>query len=53
MVIEVAGDKRNVDVAALANRLAVVHCFEDGETARVLLHLAGESVEIARSLMAS
>ena len=53
VVIEVARDERNVDVAALADRLAVVHRFENGEAARMLLHLARESVEIARALVAA
>ena len=31
VVVEVAGDERDVDVAGLADRLAVVEGFEDGE----------------------
>ena len=53
VVIEMAGDKRNVDVAALANGLAVVHGFEHGEAARMLLHLAGQRVEIASAFVAA
>ena len=53
VVIKVARDERNIDVAALADGLAVVHRFENGETARMLLHLPGESVEIAGALMAA
>ena len=52
VVVEVAGDERDVDVAGLADGLAVVECFEDGELAGVLLHLAGERVEIAGALVA-
>ena len=53
MVIEVARDEGNVDVAALADGLAVVDGLEDGEAARVLLDLAREGVEIAGALMAA
>ncbi len=48
-----ARDERNIDVAALADGLAVVHRLEHREPARVLLHLPGESVEIARALVAA
>ena len=37
MVIEVANHKRNVDVTALADGLAVVDCFENGQASRVFL----------------
>ena len=47
------GDQRDVDVAALADGLAVVHGFKDGEAARVLLHQTGEGVEIAGALVAT
>jgi hypothetical protein len=43
----------NVDVAALADRLAVVHGFEHGQAARMLLDLAREGVEIARPLVSA
>ena len=52
MVVEVAGDERDVDVAGLADGLAVVHGLEHGEAARVLLDLAREGVEIAGALVA-
>jgi len=52
VVVEVAGDERDVDVAGLADGFAVVEGFEDGEAAGVLLDLAGEGVEIAGSLVA-
>ncbi len=52
MVVEVAGDERDVDVAGLADGLAVVHGLEHGEAAGVLLDLAGEGVEIAGALVA-
>ena len=47
VMIEMASDKRDVDVAGFADGLAVVERFEDGEAARVFLDLAGEGVEIA------
>ena len=53
MMIEMPRDERNVDVAALADRLAIVHRLENCQTPRVLLHLAGERIEIARALMAA
>ena len=46
-------DKGNVDVAALADGLAVVHRLQNRETARVLLHLPRQSIQIARALMAA
>ena len=52
VMVEVAGDQRDVDVARFADRLAVVQRLQHGEEALVLLHLAGERVEIARALMA-
>jgi len=51
MVVEMAGDERNVDVAALADRLAVVQRFQHGEQPAVALHQAGERVEIAGAAM--
>ena len=53
MVIEVADNQWNIDVAALANRLAVVHGLEHGEAAGVLLHGPRQSVEIASSCVRS
>ena len=47
VMVEVAGDERDVDVARLADRLAVVHRLEDGEQARVLLNLPRQRVEVA------
>ena len=47
VIVEVAGDQRDVDVARLADRLAVVQRLQHGEQARVLLDLAGNGVEIA------
>ena len=49
MMIEMPRDQRNIEVAALANRFSVVHGFEHGQAARVLLHLSGDSVQIASS----
>src|SRR5205807_6588264 len=45
MVIKMARDERNIDVAALANRFAVVHRLEHGEPARMLLHQPRYRVE--------
>ena len=46
VMIEMPRDQRNIEVAALANRFSVVHGFEHGQAARVLLHLSGDSVQI-------
>jgi hypothetical protein len=46
VVVEVARDERDVDVARLADRLAVVERLEHREQARVLLHLARDRVEV-------
>src|SRR5229473_7901113 len=53
MVIEMARHQRNIDVAALTNRLAVVECFEYREPARMLLHLPCQCIEVARTRMRS
>ena len=45
VVVEVAGDEGDVDVAGFADGLSVVEGFEDGEKSRVLLDLAGDGVE--------
>src|SRR5258708_1523371 len=51
MVIEMARHQRNIDVAALTNRLAVVESFENREPARMLLHLPRHRIEVARTRM--
>ena len=51
VVGEVAGDEGDVDVAALADRFAVVEGFKDGEEAGVFLGQAGEGVEVLRALV--
>src|SRR5690348_2274849 len=49
MVIEVAGDQGNIDVPALADGFAVVHGFQHGEAAGVLLHRPRQRVQVACS----
>src|SRR5581483_2735238 len=44
-------DQRNVDVAAFANRLSIVHCFQDGQSTRMPLHCARHCVQIPCALM--
>src|SRR4029077_18029455 len=51
VMVEMAGDQRNIDVAAFTNRLAVVKRFQDGEAARMLLHLTRQRVEKLGTLM--
>ena len=50
VVEEVRGDQRDVDVAGLANRLAVVEGLEHGEFAGALLDDARDAVEVLRAL---
>ena len=49
MIREVSRDEWNVDVARLANRLAVVDRLEHGEVTRVLLNAARDGVQPARA----
>lgn len=53
VVIEVPRHERNVQVARLADALAVVHRLDDGEQARMLLHHARERVEVLGPLVAA
>src|SRR5262249_55497380 len=48
VMIEVSRDQRDIDIAALADGLAIVQRLQNREAARVLLYLAREGVEIAR-----
>ena len=52
VMVEVAGDERHVDVAGLADRLAVVERLDHREEAAVLLDHAGDGVEVLGPLMA-
>ena len=47
VIVEVARQQRHVDIARLADRLAVVHRFEHGQQAVVLLDVAGDGVQVA------
>ncbi len=49
-MIEMAGDQRNVDVAQLADRLAVVDRFQNRQKALTLLHMARERIDMLRPL---
>ena len=51
MMVKMPGDEGNVDVAGLADRLAVVERFEHREEALALLRKPGEGVEIAGALV--
>jgi len=53
VVVEVPRHQRDVEVARLADRLAVVERLQHGQQARVLLDLAGERVEVARAAVAT
>ena len=52
VMIEVADDQRDVDVAALADRLAVVHRLQHGEEALALIQDAGDGIEVAGARVA-
>jgi hypothetical protein len=52
VVVEMPLCERHVDVARLADRLAVVEGFQHGEETGMLLQEAGERVEVFRALMA-
>ena len=51
MVIKMPRYQRDIDVAAFANRLAIVECFEHREPARMFLHLPGQRIQITRTRM--
>ena len=51
MEIEVALRKWDVDVAAFADRFAVVECFKHGKEAAVFLHKPRKGVKDARPAM--
>ena len=52
VMVEMAGHERDIDVAAFADRLAVIHGLEHGEEAAVLLDQAGDGIEIFAALIA-
>ena len=52
VVPEVGRGERDVDVAALLDRLARVHRFEDGELAAALLEDPGDPEQVLRPLLA-
>src|SRR6266516_4486733 len=47
VIVEVTRHERDIDVARLADRLAIVERLQDGEQARMLLYLARQGVEVA------
>ena len=51
MIIEMARDQGDVDIARFADGLAIVEAFDHGEQARVLLNVAGDGVNVARALV--
>ena len=52
VMIKMPGHQRHVDIAALADGLAVVHGLEHGEKAFALLDVAGQRIEMFRAGMA-
>ena len=52
-MIEMPRHQRNIDVAALANRLAVVHRFQHRQQPRMLLHQPRQRIQISRPRMRS
>ena len=53
VMVEMTLHQRNIDVAALADRLAVVECFEHRKEAAVLLQKARNGIEICRPARAT
>jgi hypothetical protein len=51
-MIEMAGDQRNVDIARLTDRLAIVDRFQNREKALPFLHMARERINMLRPLEA-
>ena len=52
MVVEMTSDQRDVDIAAFADRFAVVDGFQDGEEPCVLLDVTCQGVEVFGAFMA-
>ncbi len=52
VVVEMAVDQRDIDVAAFADRFAVVERLQHTEKTGMFLHQAGEGVEVFGALMA-
>jgi hypothetical protein len=52
MVVEMPDRQRNVGIARLADRLAVVEAFQNGKEPLALLQMAGDGVEITAALEA-
>ena len=52
VMVEMAGDQGNIDVARLANRLAVVDRLQDGKKALPLLHVTRQRIDMLRPLEA-
>src|SRR5215467_15921096 len=51
VMVEMAGYQRNIQIAAFTDGFAVVESLEYGEPARMLLHLASQRIEKARTLV--
>ena len=52
VMIEMAGDERNIDITGLTDRLAIVHRLEHRKEALALLDQSGNRVEMRRAAMA-
>ena len=51
MVIEMSHHSRNVRIAALAKRFAIVHAFQNSDQALMLLDVARNAVQSPRWIM--
>src|SRR5262249_26013476 len=51
VIVKMAPDQRDINIAALANRLAIVHRFQHCQPSRMLLYLPGHRIEVASSHM--
>src|SRR5690606_16787614 len=51
VVVEMAGNQRNIDVTRLTDRLSVVERLQHGKQPAVALDQPGQGIEIARALV--
>ena len=51
MIVKVAGNQRDIQVAGLADRFAIIQRFQHGQEARVFLDVTGNSIQVASAHM--
>ena len=50
MVVEVAGDERDIEVAGFADRFTIVHRLQDRQKSGMFLDEAGNRIKVAGAL---